>query len=180
MAKPQLLMSRPSLADLPPTPELPDGYTISACTADDACELARMLAAAFEDASWTVERVNQALLKADDVLVTFAVRVGETIVATASLRDMPEYFPGDAYLHWVGVDPAYRGHRLGSAVSLAVLYEGRKKGCPAAWLETDDFRLPAIKSYLDLGFVPVIKDEALGLRWDVVLRQMKVPISPSA
>jgi mycothiol synthase len=40
-------------------------------------------------------------------------------------------------------------------VSLAVLHYLRERGFRAADLSTDDRRLPAIRTYLALGFVPV-------------------------
>ena len=92
-------------------------------------------------------------------------REGETI-ATASARLLPERFPASGYLHWVAVDPAHQGQKLGHSVSLAVLREFQALGCSDAVLETQDHRLPAIKTYLALGFKPERLDEAHRLRWE--------------
>ena len=47
------------------------------------------------------------------------------IVATASLRIIPDKYPGSAYLHWVTVHPDHQDHGLGYVISVAVLREGR-------------------------------------------------------
>ena len=51
------------------------------------------------------------------------------------------------------------GKNLGYSLSLAALNYFRKKGIKEVFLYTDDFRLPAIKTYLKLGFKPVILDK---------------------
>ncbi len=85
---------------------------------------------------------------------------------------MAEQFPGDAYLHWVGGRKAHAGKRLGRYVSLAALHAGCERGYTGAWLETDDFRLPAIKTYLDLDFVPVMREDGHSERWDAVRAEL--------
>ena len=66
-----------------------------------------------------------------------------------------ERFGADTgYLHWVATVPAHAGKKLGSFVSLAVLYKFQQEGCQNAVLETDDHRLAAIKTYLRLDFHP--------------------------
>jgi len=61
-------------------------------------------------------------------------------------------------------------------VSLAVLKAMASRGDTDAMLETDDARIPAIRSYLALGFTPVYApDDDQGLdhrhRWSAVLRE---------
>jgi mycothiol synthase len=94
------------------------------------------------------------------------------MVATASSRLVPEQFPGSGYLHWVAADPGYRGRQLGRIVSLAALHEFVSLGCKDAVLETQDFRLPAIRTYLRLGFEPVYRDDTHIPRWEEIHRQL--------
>jgi mycothiol synthase len=169
MQKSQLVMKRRDLANLAPLPDLPPQYVLVRCEPGDNLQLARVLSYAFADSLWTADRVDHALLNAADVLVTFGMRCEADIVATASLRFLPDRYPGDGYLHWVGSDPAHAGRRLGRYVSLAALYAARSMEYGAMWLDTDDFRLAAIKTYLDLGFEPVIADPGHMDRWNVVL-----------
>jgi len=162
-------MHRPTLTDLPEMPVLPKAFALDDCNESDSEALAELLGAAFEDPLWTVERVNNALLRASDIRRTFAIRNDARIVATASLRYMPDRFPSAAYVHWVAVDPMIRGMRLGRIVSLAVLRLGVEQDLHDAWLETDDFRLPAIATYLGLGFLPALRGEDHSERWRIAL-----------
>jgi mycothiol synthase len=70
-----------------------------------------------------------------------------------------------AELGWVGVAPEHRGHGLGLQVCRAVLGFIGGLGHDYAYLLTDDFRLPAIKTYLRLGFEPEIVDTSHPGRW---------------
>lgn len=160
----QLCMRRPTLDDLPPPPPLPAGYALRIAEAADAAGLAALLASAFEQA-WTVDRVREALLDAPDVETTFVVAVDGRPVATASARLLPAIYPGSGYVHWVGAHAAHRGRRLGVAVTLAVLHRFRALGCRDAVLETDPPRLPAIRTYLGLGFGPEPRDVAQERVW---------------
>jgi mycothiol synthase len=80
---------------------------------------------------------------------------GETPVATATAWFQAEFGEEVGYLHMVGAHPDYSGWGLGYAVSLAALLQMRADGKLKSVLETDDFRLPAIKTYLKLAFQPV-------------------------
>ena len=42
------------------------------------------------------------------------------------------------------------------------------RGLSAVYLTTDDFRIPAIRAYLKMGFVPVISSEDLRIRWEKI------------
>ena len=161
----QLLMRRPRLDDLPPIPPLPPGFTLRTFEPQDLEPLAALLQRAFEDPNWTPEKVRQTLVDAPDVMKIYVIDHEGRPVATASARLVPDRFPGSGYLHWVGVDPEYRGQRLGAIVSLAVLHEFARMGCQDAVLETDDHRLAAIKIYQEMGFEPVHTDESHILRW---------------
>ncbi|HHY83306.1 MAG TPA: hypothetical protein GX505_11630 [Clostridiales bacterium] len=46
----------------------------------------------------------------------------------------------------------------------------KKEGWTSAVLETDDFRLPAIKTYFRLGFQPKFTHESHPDRWDKISR----------
>ena len=57
-----------------------------------------------------------------------------------------------AELGWVVVQPAHRGQGLGLQVCRAVLCFARDLGYRYVYLLTEDYRLPAIRLYLRLGF----------------------------
>src|SRR5438874_1015563 len=76
------------------------------------------------------------------------------------------------------VAPKHRGHGLGLQVCQAVLDFIHGLGHGYAYLLTDDFRLPAIKTYLRLGFEPEIVDPSHPARW-AALRQALTPDTSS-
>ena len=161
------MMKRPSGAP-PLGPQSP--VPVRAATKGDDAKLAKLLAAAFPEQDWTIERVYKDLLDAPDVPVTFVVDDGPDIIATASVR-YQDRFPGSGYVHWVGVDPRHRGKRLGTIVMDAVIRRFFAGGRSSAILETDDVRLPAITSYLGQGFIPHYSDVDHEDRWSKVFGQ---------
>ncbi len=167
-------MRRSSLEELPALPELPAGYDLRPAQARDEEPLAAALSRAFE-LEWTPERVRNSLTSAADVDAVYVIAHNGVPVATASARLVPDRFPGSGYVHWVGVDPDYRGHRLGWIVSLRVLHRLRELGLRDAHLETDDFRLPAITTYLRLGFLPEPVDPGHPARWEAVRQALGIP-----
>ncbi len=66
---------------------------------------------------------------------------------------------------WLAVDPSHRGHGLGLQLTRAVLRFARKLGHTYTFLKTEDFRLPAIRTYLRVGFEAEIVDSAHHERW---------------
>jgi len=67
------------------------------------------------------------------------------------------------------VHPAERGRRLGQLILLDLIRVFRERGLSSAILDTDDWRTPAIKSYVNLGFVPRIVEDGQLERWDAAL-----------
>lgn len=101
--------------------------------------------------------------------VLFVTDVNDVPVATAAAWE-PGAFPADcALMHMVGVLPEQSGHNLGLHASLAAMKQAKKEGFARMTLRTDDFRIPAIKIYLRLGFLPVIIHENQIQRWKDIL-----------
>lgn len=50
--------------------------------------------------------------------------------------------------------PWARGYGIGTALARLAVNELLERGMETAHLTTDDFRLPAIRTYLEAGFVP--------------------------
>jgi mycothiol synthase len=165
------LFLRRGLADLPEPPPLPDGFALRRLLPIEAGALAALLSRAFEF-EWDEARARKDLVEAPDVEATYVIAHGEQLVATASARLMPDTYPGAGYVHWVGADRDYQGRGLGTAISLRVLEHFRDAGLRAAVLETHNFRLPAIRSYLKMGFVPEPRDPGELDRWSRVLPRL--------
>lgn len=85
-------------------------------------------------------------------------------------------FKGQDYgqIHWVAIRPAYQRKGLGkAAVSIALnqLAQWHER----CYLGTQTKRLPAIKLYLDFGFVPDLDQPGAAEAWSEVKRLLKHP-----
>lgn len=83
---------------------------------------------------------------------------------------------GTGYIHMVCSLPECRGLGIGHAMLSYALSDISERGYDGTViLTTDDFRLAAIKTYLDAGFRPVLwydPESDMKLRWDNVISQL--------
>lgn len=96
---------------------------------------------------------------------------GKRVATTTYVR----YTDGTGYVHCVGSLPETRGRGVGHAMMAQALQMGEERGVLHSVLTTDDFRLAAIKTYLDAGFLPVLyhdPDSDMKARWDKVLAEL--------
>lgn len=171
---PQLFMRLPRLSA-----EHAAGDELSErATPDDAARIATLLSAAYDE-EWDAARVLQELGPSEGVDASYVVREGDVVVAVASSRHLEQTFPGVGYLHYVAADSVTSGRGLGGVVTRAVLRHFLEEGLVSVVLETDDFRLPAIRTYLKIGFVPDYRHEEDQARWSRVL-PMVVGTRPTA
>lgn len=172
---PQLRMLRPGLNDLPAL-ALPEGFAVRSYQPGDWAHWERILAGSFggDPTRFSFDRMmrRDAAFRPERVLF---VTAGGTPVATASAWRSPGLMAGAGTVHYVGVLPEFQGKRLGYWVTLAVLHRLAAEGFVRATLTTDDFRLPAIKTYLRLGFEPVLVHENQRERWPKVFAELGMP-----
>lgn len=101
------------------------------------------------------------------------------IVATAqALHGGTDQHPFGGELGWVAADPDYQGRKLGRAVVAAVTARFLAAGYRRIYLRTEDFRLPALKTYLALGYEPLLYAPAMPGRWRAVCAQLDWPFTP--
>ena len=72
---------------------------------------------------------------------------------------------GRGWVHMVSVHKDSRGKGLGNYLNQIALAALSKAGCTYVGLTTDEFRVPAVKSYLRAGFRPVLYEEDMESRW---------------
>jgi len=169
--QPQLFMRLPELTDLPAAPPHGPDYALRTAVPADHEQLAELLSEAFGD-RWDAERVAAEFSPGNGVEATYVVVSPAGVVATASARRLPDRYPDAGYVHYVGVRIGDRGRRLGEVVTRRVLAHFVAAGLDQAVLETDDFRLPAVRTYLRLGFVPQPQTPGEARRWSRVLRNL--------
>jgi mycothiol synthase len=173
-ARPQLQMVWPKarLAS-PPEPRLREGYRLRQFRPGDGQQYLELMAAA-GFAGWDSERLHGILPKVipDGFFVIEHIADGR-IVATAMAIDRPHSLhPQGGELGWVAADPQHSGRGLGLAVCAAVTARFIAAGYREIYLKTDDFRLPALRTYLKLGYEPLFHVEGMVERWDAVQTEL--------
>jgi mycothiol synthase len=169
----QLRMIRPHLRDLP-TVALVEGYALRTYQAGDEQAWGDIMNTGI-GSEWTVEKVRQDLTQQPQFLADglfFVTHAGQPVGSACAWRVPPEEMR-QGYVHMVCVLPEHRGRELGYAVTLAVLHWFRQQGFESAVLQTDDWRLAAIKAYLRLGFEPEILNDEMRQRWVAVAHAIR-------
>ena len=77
--------------------------------------------------------------------------------------------PGERNVHMFGVAEGYRGKGLSAPMLRYALRRMIAEGVRVFYLTTDDWRVPAIKTYLRCGFEPVIIGGDAADRWRALL-----------
>ena len=92
--------------------------------------------------------------------------------ASAEKRILPLDPPFDASLGWVIAHPDFRGKKLGKLVCTTVTRKLIVEGYAKLVLSTDDFRIPAIATYLNIGWLPWLYEPDMQERWQNVLKTL--------
>lgn len=173
---PQLHMFRPDLDNLPPV-EVPGGYELRTYRPGDEAIWGQIMDVCLPlpSGQWRPDLVRERLTSLpqfDPEGLFFATWHWLPVGTATAWRVRPEE-QEIGYVHMVGVLPDHRGRRLGYVASLATLHRFRERGLRAAMLDTDDFRLSAIRAYLDLGFQPEQRHPSHPERWAVILAELR-------
>ena len=150
----------------PLEPKVPEGYRLRQfADADASGYLTLMAKAGFQ--GWDEKRLAQTTRSVlpGGFFVIEHCSTGN-IVATATAQHNPrDFHPQGAEMGWVAGDPEHKGKGLGLAVCSAATARLVRIGYNHIYLLTDDFRLPAIKTYLKIGYAPFIAAEGMVERW---------------
>jgi mycothiol synthase len=76
---------------------------------------------------------------------------------------------------YVVVDPLHRGKGLGRAVTALAVARLMEAGCRQIFLQVAGWRLPAVRCYLRLGFVPPLLDDEYLPLWQRICGQIGWP-----
>jgi len=94
--------------------------------------------------------------------------------STAWLAD-EDHGPHCGRIHWVAIVPEMQGRGLAKPLLSTSLKRMRELGYRSAVLGTHAVRIPAIKLYLQYGFVPEVRNEKERQGW----RDVRAKIAPS-
>lgn len=168
----RLRMRRPDLKGLGEV-ILPDGYQIRTYKEGDDDAWVAIIRRTL-GSHWNRDRFKHNILNRSQfrpeglIFVTYNNEPVGTACAWAQFPDEEEM----GYIHMVGVVPEHQGKHLGYALCLSVLHFLKKSGFRYASLNTDDFRLPAIKTYLNLGFEPDYVNEDHRIIWEEIISRL--------
>lgn len=102
----------------------------------------------------------------------------DTLAATAmGVHSHSPQHPFGGEIGWVGSHDAHRGQGLGRVVCAAVTNRLIDMGYQHIHLYTEDFRLPALRTYLALGYVPLLTAYDPH-RWQEVCTRLAWPFAP--
>jgi len=91
----------------------------------------------------------------------------------ATITVVCDYSDKHGYIHMVVCKPEFRGRGLGRLLNDIALYILKKEGMETAHLTTDDWRIPAIKSYIKAGFFPDLETEPdFKERWEKIYSEI--------
>ena len=161
----QLRMRRPNLENLPPV-KPPEDYGIRHYQPGDEIHWGKIIDASFggkrTEGDVRREITERPVFTPEGLF--FATYQGQPVGTACSWKGSPDETK-TGYVHMVGVMPEHQGHGLGYLVSLATLHFLKEHGFQEAMLDTDDQRIPALITYLRLGFEPVLRDDGQRHRW---------------
>ncbi len=162
----QLLMERDNKPVI--IPSLPEGYHLRTYREGDWKSWVEVCAHGLGTGRWTEAEFKEHMLDMDGLRkdgIFLIENEQARVVGTATGWVKPD----NGYLHMVAVHPDFRGRGLAGVLNTAAVVYLLKRGCKRIVLDTDDERLPAIRSYLKLGFRPVLYQSDMQMRWEAIM-----------
>lgn len=173
--KQQLRMKWPNGRSAPAV-NLPAGYRLRQLTQSES-DLVRyqrlMNNAGFDgwDPKQTRGAMNRALPGGYFVIEHEAT--GDLVATAFAAHCASDAWPNSGSLEYVAGDANHKGKGLGLTICAAVVKRLLDAGYQDVYLTTDDWRLPAIATYLKQGWEPVMCGDDMPARWDAVRRSLK-------
>jgi mycothiol synthase len=159
---------------------VPDGYVLRTAQPDDVPAF-RDLMALVELGTWddeTLDRVRASIVP-DGWRLVEHLSTG-TVVATGMAQRGPieGLYPDGYEVGWIAAHPGHSGRGLGRSVTAAATTCLIERDVSCIYLQTDDFRIPAIRTYLRLGFVPHLWADGMAERWRAVCERLNWAFQP--
>jgi mycothiol synthase len=150
-----------SLVDLPPI-TIPAGYRLRSYRPGDEEPWARLINAAFSTEKRQFDVTPESFEGEYPTChgesrdwILFAERIEDGALAgTTAAWEVERDGRRIGLVHWMAVDPAHRGRRLGEALLAAALHAMSARGLTDVYLNTGPELEAAVRLYERLGFVP--------------------------
>lgn len=170
----EMVWEESSATDLPLL--LPEGYELRQFKQEDADSYYQLFAAADMEKP-PLDYWDEHLLPNGFFVIEHLS--SQTIVAACFASHHPVMrHPRGGNLGWLAVHPLHRGKKLGHSVAAAVTKRLLTAGYQRIYLETHDFRLPAIVVYLKMGWLPLLYLPEMETRWQAICQTINWPFEP--
>jgi len=151
-------------------PAVPEGYCLRQFKPGDEIEWARLLVlGGFKD--WDSHKIREYMKNLERLKGSAVIENNDRIVAVTFATPI-ESSPPVGALDFVVTHPSHRNLGLGRAVCSAVANFFLNSDYQSVYLTTDDWRLPAIRIYLALGFKPEFTRDDMKCRWKMVMKNL--------
>lgn len=165
-----------------PQLELPEGYAVTKYngTEEDIEGWLNVCRNGLLSAEAGREVFEGAILNRSDVDplkdVIFIEHNGKKVATTTAITNFvePGFAPNYGWVHMVAVSAEERGKGLAKFLNQAAEERFLEAGTRMVGLRTDEFRIPAIKSYLSAGFYPVNHAPDMPGRWTEVITALGI------
>jgi len=165
--------------EAPPEVRLPLGYTLRTYQAGDEARFYEVMAlAGFTGWNEEVLRPWRERILPQGWFMAVHRGSGQIVATAMALQGYLAEYPLGGQVGWVAGDPAHAGQGLGLAVCAAVTARLIEAGYTCIHLYTEDWRPAALRTYLKLGYVPVLHTPEMPERWRAVCAQVGWPFTP--
>ncbi len=172
--RPQLRMLWPAarLHAVPP-PALPEGYAVRAYRPGDEPRFYELMALAGWP-GWDGKRLSYSLnrILPGGWYLAEHTASGTVVASAMALHNYKGTYPFWGELGWLAAHPDHSRQGLGLALSACVVRRFVAAGYRLIHLHTEEFRLAAIKTYLNLGFEPWMDGPNSQAQWTRVLDRL--------
>jgi mycothiol synthase len=169
--QPQLLMWYPCSTP-PAAPTLERGYRLRTYRNGDASAWSQLLNDCSELGVWSAARIEDELLGTLLPGGQFFATLDDDLVAGAGLYHGKKRAQACWEIGWVVTHPAHQGLGLGRQVTCAAVVAALAQPQRPIFIMTDDLRVPAVKLYLKMGFVPDFEHSSYHNRWTRLGREL--------
>lgn len=176
---PQLRMAWPTHHLDPPPVTPPPGYTIRLYQPGDEAQFYEIMhLVGWVD--WNADKLQFSLSRIIPSGWFMAIQEAtDHIVGSAMcLHNYTQRNPFWGDLGWLACDPQHTGQGLGQVLAAAVTTRFINAGYRQFGLYTEHYRLPAIKTYLKLGYVPFIDRAETYELWESVCQTVGWDFTP--
>lgn len=167
-----------SMLNQPPEVDVASGYTLRQYEPEDFDKYVALMRAAEMDTPrldyWEGHLLPGGFFVIEDD------SNGELVAACFASHHPAPRHPRAGNLGWLAAHPGHKGKQLGLTVSAAVTARLIRAGYRRIYLETHDFRIPAIKLYLRMGWIPFLYSEEMLDRWKLICDRIDWRYTPDA